>query len=159
MANALLFFRTIDTKKSTVPNPNDLPDAQKLSFTPPNNLTSGIDESWDNNIVRKVPPKPGGRKVIQTDEGFGGWVLTLSGNFIVGSSNEDKLFDFTKLVQSDSFHESGIFGILYPNGPNYLTIDPDDTKGLMIMNRRGKHIGMTKEIFDFSVTVSLGGTA
>ena len=159
MANALLFFRTVDTKKSSIPDPNDLPPDQKFLFTPPDDLTSGIDESWDNNIVRKVPTQPGGRKLIQTDEGFKGWIITLSGNYIVGSSNEDKLFDFTKLVQSDSFHELGIFGIIYPNGPNYLNQDPDDTKGLMIMNRTGKHIGITKEIFDFSVTISFGGTA
>jgi len=159
MANALLFFRTLTTQKTSVPDPNDLPPEQKFLFTPPNDLMSGIDESWDNNIVRKVPPKPGGRKLIQSDEGFKGWIITLSGNYIVGSSNEDKLFDFTKLVQQDSFHVLGIFGIVYPNGPNYLTQDPDENKGLMIMNRTGKHIGITKEIFDFSVTVSFGGTA
>ena len=159
MANALLFYRTLTTDKTTVPDPNDLPDEQKFLFTPPDDLTSGIDESWDNNIVRKVPTQPGGRKLIQTDEGFKGWIITLSGNYIVGSSNQDKLFDFTKLVQSDSFHELGNFGILYPNGPNYLNIDPDDEKGLMIMNRTGKHIGITKEIFHFSVTISFGGTA
>jgi len=159
MSNALLFYRTPTSTKTITPDPNDLPDAQKFLFTPPNDLMSGIDDSWDNNIVRKVPPKPGGRKLIQTDEGFKGWIITLSGNYLVGSSNEDKLFDFTKLRQDDSFHVLGIFGILYPNGPNYLTQDPDDTKGLMIMNRTGKHIGITKEIFDFSVTVSFGGTA
>jgi len=159
MANALLFFRTPTTKKTDVADPNNLPANQKFLFTPPDDLMSGIDESWDNNIVRKVPPKPGGRKLIQTDEGFKGWIITLSGNYLVGSSNQDKLFDFTKLRQDDSFHVLGIFGIVYPNGPNYLTQDPDDTKGLMIMNRTGKHIGITKEIFDFSVTVSFGGTA
>ena len=161
MANAMLFYRTAATLKSnpTYADPNNLPADQKFLFTPPNDLMSGIDESWDNNIVRKVPPKPGGRKLIQTDEGFKGWIFTLSGNYIVGSSNEDKLFNFTKLVQGITEMPLGIFGILYPNGPNYLNQDPDADKGLMIMNRTGKHIGITKEIFDFSVTVSFGGTA
>lgn len=160
MANALLFFRTPATDKTTVPDPNNLPDDQKLLFTPPDDLVNGIEETWNNNIVRKVPPKPSGRKLIQTDEGFSGWELTISGNYIVDAGDSaTKIHDFTKRPQADSFHVLGVFGILYPNGPDYLNIDPDDTLGLMIQNRRGKHIGITKEIFDFSISVSFGGTA
>lgn len=162
MSNAMLFYRTPSTTQSSIPDPVNLPSAQKLLFTPPDDLASGIDESWDNNIVRKVPPKPGGRKLIQTDEGFKGWILTLSGNYIIDASpneSQQKLFDFTKLVQADASHPLGVFGILYPNGPDYLNIDPDSDKGLMIMNRTGKHVGLTTEIFDFSITASFGGTA
>jgi len=160
LVNALLFFRTPATKQTDISNPLSLPAAQKLLFTPPNDLASGIEETWNNNIVRKVPPKPSGRKLIQTDEGFSGWELTLSGNYIISSGDSaTKLHDFTKQAQADSFHVLGVFGILYPNGPSYLQIDPDDTRGLMIQNRRGKHVGVTKEIFDFSVSLSFGGTA
>lgn len=160
MANALLFYRTLTTKQTDIPDPTNLPAAQKLLFTPPDDLASGIEEIWNNNIVKKVPLKPSGRKLIQEDLGFSGWELTLSGNYIISTSDSStKLHDFTKLAQGDSFHVLGIFGILYPNGPSYLNIDPDDTKGLMIQNRRGKHVGITKEIFDFSVSVSFGGTA
>lgn len=159
MANSMLFFRTASTLQAAVANPVDLPDDQKLLFTPPDDLASGIDESYDNNIVRKVPPKPSGRKLIQTDEGFSGWLLTLSGNYIIDSNTESatKLFDFLVRAQAITELQFGVFGISYPNGPDYLNIDPDSTLGLMLMNRRGKHVGITKEIFDFSVTASYGG--
>lgn len=159
MANAMLFFRTASTLQAVVADPVDLPAAQKLLFTPPNDLASGIDEVHENNIVRKIPPVPSGRKLIQTDEGFKQWILTLSGNYIIDSNVEsaDKLFDFINTPQGITELTFGVFGISYPNGPTYLNIDPDDTRGLMIMSRSGKHVGITKEIFDFSVTVSLGG--
>jgi len=160
MANALLFYRTPTTKTTQVANPANLPAAQKLSFTPPNDLASGIEEDWTNNIVRKVPPKPSGRKLIQTDEGFSGWVLTISGNYLIANGDSaTKIFNFRKLPQADSFHTLGVFGIVYPNGPTYLNIDPNTTKGLMIQNTRGRHIGNTTQLFDFSVTLSFGGTA
>jgi len=156
----MLFFRTLDTKQSQVDDPNDLPVIQKLLFTPPNDLVSGIDEEWTNNIVRKVPPKPSGRKLIQTDEGFSGWILTISGNYLIATAESAlKLFEFRRLAQADTFHLFGVFGILYPNGPSYLNIDPDNTKGLMIQRTGGKHVGITKQLFDFSVTLSFGGTA
>ena len=159
MANAMLFYRTAATLQGAVPDPTNLPAAQKLLFTPPNDLASGIDEDHENNIVRKVPPKPAGRRIIQTDEGFKGWILTLSGNYIIESNVEsaDKLFAFINIPQGITELPFGVFGISYPNGPSYLNIDPDSTKGLMVMRRRGKHVGITKEIFDFSVTVSYGG--
>ena len=160
MANAMLFYRTITTDITTVPDPNNLPAAQKLLFTPPNDLASGIDEVWDNNIVRKVPPIPSGRKLIQTDEGFSGWIITISGNYLTASADSaTKIFNFRKLAQADTTHIHGVFGILYPNGPDYLNIDPITTKGLMIQSTRGKHVGITKELFDFAITLSLGGTA
>jgi len=156
MANAILFFRTAATLVTPIAS---LPAPQILTFTPPNDLASGIDEVHDNNIVRKIPPVPSGRKLIQTDEGFKQWILTLSGNYIIDSNVEsaDKLFNFINIAQGITELPFGVFGISYPNGPNYLNIDPDDTRGLMIMRRSGKHVGITKEIFDFSVTVSLGG--
>jgi len=156
MPNAILYFRTAATLTTPIAN---LPSAQKLEFTPPDDLASGIDEEHENNIVRKIPPKPSGRKIIQTDEGFKGWILTLSGNYIIKSNVESatKLFNFINTPQAISELTFGVFGISYPNGPSYLNIDPTSTRGLMVMRRRGKHVGITKEIFDFSATVSYGG--
>lgn len=155
----MLFFRTASTLQAAIPLPVNLPDAQKLLFTPPNDLASGIDEGQKNNIVRKVPPKPSGRRIIQTDEGFASWILTLSGNYIIDSNVEsaDKLFAFMNIPQGITELPFGVFGISYPNGPSYLNKDATSTTGFMIMDRQGKHVGITKEIFDFSVTVSYGG--
>lgn len=159
MANAMLYYRTPSTTSIIVPNPSSLPDAQKLLFTPPEDIASGIDESHSNNIVRKIPPKPRGRKLIQTDEGFKEKIMTLHGNFLVESNfDPDKLDDFIIRAQSDDFHTFGVFGIVYPNGPAFLTKDATDQQGFMIQSKTGKHIGITKEIFDFSVTISFGGT-
>lgn len=156
MANAILYYRTAATLLTPIAS---LPSAQKLTFTPPEDLASGIDEDHENNIVRKVPPKPSGRRIIQTDEGFKGWILTLSGNYIIESNVQSatKIFNFINIPQAITALPFGVFGISYPNGPSYLNIDPVSTKGLMVMRRRGKHVGITKEIYDFSVTVSFGG--
>ena len=109
MSNAMLFFRTLDTKQSQVSDPNNLPLVQKLLFTPPNDLVSGIDEEWTNNIVRKVPPKPSGRKLIQTDEGFSGWILTISGNYLVATAESAlKLFEFRRLAYHASSENTKI---------------------------------------------------
>lgn len=157
MANAILYYRTAATLLTTIAL---LPAAQKLTFTPPNDLASGIEEEWTNNIVRKVPPKPSGRKLIQTDEGFSGWILTISGNYLVGEGNSStRLFNFRKLPQGITDLPLGVFGIVYPNGPSYLTINPTSVGGLMIQSTRGKHIGLTTQLFDFSVSLSFGGTA
>ena len=142
MANAPLYYRTTTTPvtNNSYADPDNLPAAQKLLFTPPNDLLSGIDEHYKNNIVRKIPPKSGARKIIQTDEGFAGWLITISGNYIVLSgASATKLHAFRKLVQLDTTHKFGIFGIKYPNGPSYLNIDPTTTKGLMIDSTQGKH--------------------
>lgn len=156
MANAILYFRTAATLVTPI---DSLPSAQRLEFTPPDDLVAGINESQDNNIVRKIPPVPSGRRLIQTDEGFKSWILTLSGNYIIESNVEsaDKLFDFMNIPQGITELPFGVFGISYPNGPDYLNKDCTSTQGFMIMNRGGKHVGITKEIFDFSVTVSYGG--
>jgi len=158
--NALLYFRTLSTRAidGGFSNPEDLPTTQKILFTPPADLSSGLDDIYENNIVKKVPPKPFGRTLIQTDEGFKNWEITLQGNFaILLSSSADKLHSFMVEPQGDSYHTFGKFGILYPNGPTYLNKDATDTQGFMLTRRIGKHIGITKEIFDFAVGVSFGG--
>ena len=161
MANALFYYRTLTTRAvdGGFSDPDDLPPAQKLLFTPPSDILSGIDETWTNNIVKIIPPASRGKKRVQKDEGKAPWILTLSGNYTV-SANEaaDKLHAFRNLSQEDSYHIYGNFGIKYPNGPSYLTQDCTNTKGFMIEQVIGKHIGVNKEIFDFGVTISFGGT-
>lgn len=157
----MIFYRTPSSKISTYATPAllyaALP-AQCLLFTPPNDLASGISDDYTNNVVRKLPSAPFGRKILQYDEGVAGWNITVEGNYVKGDANDGKLHSFEILPQSDDYHTSGIFGIVYPNGPNWLqSIDPSNTKGLMITNRRGRHVGITKELVDFSITFSYGG--
>jgi len=159
VTNTFLFYRTLTTKKSSISNPEDLPDEQKLLFTPSADMVNSLDEEWRNNIVRKIPPKPSGRKIIQTDEGLASWIPVISGTFEIDQGEaRTKIHNFRKLAQSDSFHIFGVFGLQYPNGPTYLNRDPDDTLGFMIEFTRGKHVGNTKEIMDFAIGLSYGGS-
>jgi len=158
ITNPFLFYRTPTTKQSDIADPENLPAGQKLIFIPGADLVNSLDETYQNNIVRKIPPKSRGRRIIQTDEGFAFWLPVISGNFEIDSGEaRTKLRDFRILPQSDSFHTFGIFGLQYPNGPSYFNVDPTDTFGFMIESTRGKHVGITKEIFDFSVSLSYGG--
>ena len=156
--NTFLFYRTPSTRILDMALPENLPVAQKLLFTPSSDMVNSIDEEWRNNIVRKIPPKPSGRRIIQTDEGLQSWIPVISGTFEIDSGEaRSKIHDFRKLPQADEYHIFGIFGLQYPNGPSYFSIDPDDTLGFMIEYTRGKHIGNTKEIMDFSIGLSYGG--
>lgn len=156
--HTFLFYRTPTSKISDIPLPENLDPTQKLEFTPSPDLVNSLDESYQNNIVRKIPPKSRGRRLIQTDEGYASWLPVISGNFeIAAGEARTKLHDFRKLPQSDSFHVFGVFGLQYPDGPSYFNIDPTDELGFMIEATRGRHVGITKEIMDFSVTLSYGG--
>jgi len=158
MANALLYYRTLSTKIADVADPDNLPAGQKLSFTAPDDHANGIEEVWTNNISRKTPVKPLGRKILQTDEGVTGWNITINGSWTVGTGDADtKLNLFRRLAQSDTHHIFGVFGIKYPNGPAYLNIDPSATLGLMITGTRGRHVGSSNKILDFSCGLSFGG--
>ncbi len=160
---AMLYYRTPTTRVIDVPDPDNLPAGQKLEFLAPDDLLAGLTDDYTNNIVRKPPPQPSGRRINQTDEGVAGWLITIDGNFINNASNPStkattKLHTFRILAQADTYHVHGCFGLRYPNGPVYeQLLEPSSIRGLMIANTRGRHIGTTKEIFDFSVTLSYGG--
>ena len=158
MTNALLYYRTPTTKIADVADPDNLPAGQKLLFTAPDDHANGIEENWINNISRKIPVKPKGRKILQRDEGVSGWNITINGYWTVGTGDADtKLNLFRRLPQEDTHHIFGVFGIKYPNGPAYLNIDPSATLGLMITGTRGRHAGNSKNILDFSCGLSHGG--
>ena len=164
MANAMLFYRTPDTAKSitaydTVAKLLAAKPDQCLLFTPPEDLAKLLNDDYTNNIVRKVPTQPFNRIVRQSDQGVSGWLINLEGDFYGDTGDAtDKLYAFAQLPQGDSVHLYGCFGITYPNGPARLqTIDPDPSHGLMIVNRKGAHTGVTKNLVDFSCQLSYGG--
>lgn len=158
VTNTFLYYRTPSTKITDVPLPENLPPAQKLIFTPSPDLANTLEESYKNNIVRKIPPKPAGRRLTQTDEGFDSWIIPISGTFEIDAGEaRTKIHDFRKLPQSDTFHIFGVFGFFYPDGPTYLNVDPSATKGFMIESTRGRHTATTTDIMDFSISLSYGG--
>lgn len=158
MPNALFYYRTPTTRILDIADPVNLPSAQRVSFTAPDDHANGIEENWINNISRKIPVKPIGRKILQRDEGVSGWNIKISGYWTVGVGDaETKLNLFRRLPQEDTYHIHGVFGIQYPNGPAYLNIDPSDTLGLMITGTTGRHVGNSNRILDFSCGLSHGG--
>jgi len=158
MPHAMLFYRTLTTKKVTIPDPNDLPAGQKLLFTPPEDLAKLLDDELRLNIVRTPPALTGGRRINQSDQGVISWLVTIEGDYDTGSTEAPKIYDFTKIPQYDTFHKFGCIGLSYPEGPSELVlIDPTDTIGFMIEAKRGRHIGITKNLVDFGVRLSFGG--
>lgn len=169
MSHAMLFYRTLASKKSITPNPANLPAGQKLLFTPPADLASKFSEDYTNNIVRKIPIQPKSRIINQSDQGVAGWLMTVEGNYqTADGGSSTKIHLFRKLSQGDDYHTFGCFGLWYPQGPAYvqddvsyspngLSIDPDSTHGLMMENIQGSHIGLTKELVDFACRLSFGG--
>lgn len=155
----MLYYRTIGSTSVITPDPDNLPAAQKLLFTAPDDILSGIEENWANNIVKIIPPESRGKRRVLKDEGKAPWSLTISGNYLhsAGAESADKIHAFRNLSQEDDHHIHGVFGIKYPNGPTYLTQDCTNLKGFMIENTTGKHLGATKEVFDFSITLAFGG--
>ena len=159
MANGLFYYRTPASTSLITADPDNLPAAQKLLFSVPDDILSSIEETWTNNIVKRIPPESRGKKRVQTDEGKGPWIITISGNYITDSGDAaTKIDTFRNLSQDDDYHIHGVFGIKYPNGPGYLTQDATALKGFMIESVIGKHAGATKDIFDFGITLSFGGT-
>lgn len=172
MANAMIFYRlnANNTTKATVPNPSNLPAAQKLLFTPPSDLARKFEDDYTNNIVRISPAQPSGRHINQNDEGFAGWLMNMEGDYYQSDATAAKLHAFRTKAQSESgFFDYGIFGLWYPNGPAYIqdnlatgcptgfSLDPDSTHGLMIVTAKGTSIGITKELVDFTMQLSYGG--
>src|SRR5690349_12444865 len=141
--HAMLFYRTLASKKTTTPDPRNLPAGQKLLFTPPNDLAGKLSESYTNNIVRKIPIQPFSRRIIQSDQGVSGWLMTIEGNYLIASADSSsKIHLFRKLAQGDDYHTFGNIGLWYPQGPAYvqddlslcptgISIDPDSNHGLM----------------------------
>jgi len=162
MVHAMLFYRTLTTRQLDFATPALLyashPE-QCILFTPPNDLASKINDVYTNNIVRKNPPEPFNRFIRQTDEGVAGWLIDMEGNFLqTGGTSSVAMHFMATLPQGDSYHNMGCIGLVWPNGPFQLQeIDPAPNIGLMIVQRRGTHVGITKELVDFSVQLSYGG--
>lgn len=162
MADALLYYRTNASRAAVTPDPNDLPDVQKLTFAFPDNLLEGIERVYKNNIS-KTPAivNTGVRKVTADDSGVkNNPTYRIHGNFDNPEIDQalTKLFYFESILQvEEAFHVDGIFGLLLPNSTKF-DVDPTATQGLLIEGSMLKHKGPSNLIFDFAVDLTLGGT-
>lgn len=162
MPDALFYYRTNATRASIVPDPNNLPLAQRLNFTFPENMLEGIERIYKNNIT-KTPAlgNSGIRRVTVDDTGAKqNPTFRVHGNFDNPEIDEavTKLFYYESILQIEQdYHVDGIFGLLIPNATNF-SVDPDNTKGLLVEGTMLKHRGPTNKIFDFAVDLTWGGT-
>jgi len=169
MADALLFFRTLATRKfinppdNNVPgilDPNDLDDDQKLQFTLPEELLESVSLLYENNIKDAPVSNPAGfRKINKQDNGLQQLQLTFSGRFRDASTDIQKLQDFAKLLQVEGiYHQFGIFGFLASNTVSTpFNFEPSERFGLTIKRLTISRAGGKPKNFDFELTLTSGG--
>jgi hypothetical protein len=165
MGNALLYYRTSTTTSVLVPNPANLPSAQKLEFEAPANLFEGIEKIGVNNLV--VTPSPNTQGIRQTtleDNGLKTITIRFHGNFDTEGADGNLNTAVKKLenffgqhMVEEAFHKEGIFGIMAEE-TDAFDVDPDAVHGLGIEKFMLKHVGPLGKIFDFSVDLVFGGT-
>ncbi len=161
MANALLFYRTNATRQALVPSPFNLPAAQKLEYTAPENFFEGIERLYKNKLITTPgPSNTGVRRTTLEDNGLKSIGYRLHGNFDKGTGDASvtKLMNFEgRLMIEEAFHVEGIFGFLGA-GTTVFDVDPTATFGLGIDKTMLKHVSPLNTIFDFAVDMVWGGT-
>lgn len=170
MADALFFYRTQATRIwanpptntiPLIPDPNNLPLAQKLQFTLPDELLESIKFIHENNIKDAPVSNPSGvRKINKQDNGLQGVTLTFIGRFKDASADIDKIKAFAKRLQVEGqFHQFGIFGFKASNTVSTpFNFDPDDTFGFTIKKLSIGRQGNKPKNFDFEIVITSGGT-
>ena len=171
MADALLFYRTTGTRKwnnaptNTIPapdfDPEDLPDAQKLTFTLPDDLLESVSLIYENNIKDAPVSNPAGvRKINKQDNGLQQLVLTFRGRFRDASTDIQKMQDFAERLQVEGvFHQFGQFGFKASNTVSTpFNFDPIDSFGFTIKRLSISRVGGKPKNFDFELTMTSGGT-
>jgi len=159
MANAILFYRTPTSDQGTTADPQNLPAAQILEFTFPDDIMEGVNENYKNNIRQiPIPNQDGIRKINIQENGLEIFTLTVNGVFKKDSGvGIARLKAMRVRKQIDTTHIFGAFGIEIDNAPEF-NLDPDGTKGFHIINTTVGYAGVRTTRYDFSVTLGFGGT-
>jgi hypothetical protein len=178
MASAILFYRTdgdisgeSDTRKkasgSTYYDPANLPSAQILTFTFPDNVLEGISESYTNNIISiPVPNSEGVRRINKQENGLKSITLKINGVLKNTQTDIQKLKTIRQTPQLDLQHPYGRIGFYSPNATEF-SLDPSATvsgstdvpatQGYTINNVDIGYIGQKKTRYSFQLTLNFGG--
>ena len=167
MTEALFFHRTPSTRILDVADPHNLPVAQRLNFTLPDNIWQAVEEYYRNNNKKFPIPTAKGlvKKIGVSPVGMKGYSRKIRGYFKDdASASIDKLRVLRKVQQIDSYHEFGVFGVDF--GPEASTGfaltddgDPDDTFGWTFDEYTLKNLSsLSNKVYDFSIDISFGGT-
>ena len=179
MASAILFYRTdgdisgeSDTRKkasgSTYYDSADLPPAQILTFTFPDNVLEGLSESYTNNIIDiPVPNSEGVRRVNKQENGLKSVSLMINGMLKNTQTDIQKLKTIRQTPQLDAQHPFGRIGFYSPNATEF-SLDPSATivssadvpatQGYTISAVKIGYTGQSKTRYSFSATLNFGGT-
>ena len=166
MTEALVFYRTPSSRIIDTPDPHDLPPAQKLSFTLPNNVWQSIEEDYRNNNKRfPIPTSKGARKKLGiSPAGLKSYTRKIRGYFKDdASASIDKLRAFRKIQQIDSYHEFGVFGMDFSPeaGTGFDKVDdgdPDNTIGWSFDGYTlANFSNLTNKVYDFSFDIGFAG--
>lgn len=160
MTNALFYYRTNATRIALVPDPFNLPAAQKLEYDAPINFFEGIEKIGINNLIITPSPNSSGvKKTTLEDNGLKSIGYRYHGNFDKGTGDASvtKLENFFgQLNVEEDYHVEGIFGIK-ANNTDVFDVDPDNVHGLGFKKYMYKHVGPMGSIYDFSVDLVWGG--
>jgi len=164
MTEALIFYRTPTSRIVDTADAHNLPAAQRLNFILPDNVWESVEETFriNNKKFPIVTSKGGVKKIGVVPVGLKMGSRKVRGYF-KGSvaASVAKLRAFRKLQQIDSYHEFGVFGMVFsPQAPDLdIEGDPDNTFGWTYDEYTLKNLSsLSNKVYDFSVELSFGGT-
>lgn len=154
-----LYFRTITTTASIIPDPSNLPSAQILQFDSNKNTVELVDNVYQNNVSVDPATNPDGvKKTFIQDNGRLEDIVTVTGKLL----NTDTTFitkfrTFShKLQIESSFHKFGIFGLAYPVTTSFDQ-DPTAEVGYFIDKLQINTVGQKQAVVAFILTLKTGG--
>ena len=169
MTEGIIFYRTPTTRIADggFEDPHSVPAGQRLNFTLPDNIWLGVEETWRNNNKKfPIPTSKGAiKKIGVSPVGLKGITRIIRGYFkddVTASVN--KLRTFAALVQIDTYHEFGSFGMDFsPEASTGFAKDdygdPDNTFGWTFDGFTLKNFSvLSNKVYDFSVELGFGGT-
>lgn len=160
-SNPALYFRTVSTTITIIPDPANLPAIQILEFpSGSQNIVELVKNSYQNNVSIDPAVNPDGtKKVNLQDNGRLEDIVNVTGR--IDAQDDvfiDKFKTFARKLQIEpTFHIFGIFGFAYPQSTTF-DLDPSATVGYFIDSLEIVTKGESKRNVAFSLVLKTGGT-
>ena len=146
-------------------NHNTAPNAQILKFTLPTEILEAVTMVYENNMKDSPVSEPDGiRRINKQDNGLSSVKYTLRGLFKDNATDITTLRNMAKRLQVESTTNAGslgfgIFGFFSDNTSiQPFNIDPSSSQGLTINSFTISRSSQSPKSFDFSISMTFGGT-